>query len=114
MCCFARLPSLGAIDDASLNVAFMLVCPSNCTTRMDWQCRQPARYASVCSHWNDLLAGNSEVWKDCVLSSTYTVQRRGELVDVGTMLNWLVRRCTSIESITFRKYKVGSSGNGAL
>jgi thiamine kinase-like enzyme len=112
MCCFVRLPSPGASKLQNFIVLHVDVPPKKCTTRMGWRCRQPARYASVCSHWNDLLAGNSEVWKNCVL--TYTAQQHGDLVDIGTKLSWLMRRCTSIESVTFRNYKVGSQGETPL
>lgn len=68
-------------------------------------CRQPARYASVCRHWNSILANSSEVWKRCVLSASPD-QQNAVLADTGAMLRWLLPRRTCIKFITFRNFTV--------
>ena len=81
--------------------------------------RHPARYASVCSRWNDLLADSSEVWKECVLTCTrkpalppmHQVEGPEE---TAAMLAWLVRRCMSMESVTFRNFKVRTWVDGRV
>lgn len=86
------------------------ICPLMISASLRALHRHPARYASVCSRWNDLLADSSEVWKECVLTSTRKPppQQVEGPEETGAMLAWLVRRCTGIESITFRKFKVGT------
>lgn len=74
-----------------------------------WVCsgvHKPARLATVCKSWNQLLSAPSEVWHTVELTGSRAGATSAQQLEGSGLVAWLLQRRSAIRDITFKRMPV--------